>query len=68
LRAEDDIDTMTSFELSSLERELCKVFQQPIELKNFNKLKVKINGKECVLYARIKDLVLEQLYATKKIN
>jgi hypothetical protein len=65
LRAEDDIDTMTEFELAFLEKEL----GQNLELRSkFHSNKTKINGKDCVLYARIKDIILEQLYASGKID
>jgi hypothetical protein len=52
-----------------LEKELLLTFNQQFEIqKFFFKYKTKIEGRDCVLYTKVKDVILEKLYKLKLIN
>lgn len=66
---DEHVDTMTQPELGMLEKELLLTFNQQFEIQKFFQIyKTKIEGRDCVLYTKVKDVILEKLYKLKLIN
>ena len=60
---------MTQNELKDLEAALFETFKLSFELsRRFKEYKVEIEGRDCVLYAKMKDLILEVMYKNNSIN
>ncbi len=60
LANDEHIDTMTFKELSLLEKELSKKLAIDLDLcSHFKKMKLVIEGEDCVLYLPIREIVLE---------